>query len=160
MLEFNNHLKNRDSVKIAFPGATVSQINHYVHASLIEDNLTTLVICARTNKLTKKNQTADQTAQEIIEIAKSCHQDGVSNIFVSGITCRPKFKVKIAESNKLLKYNAVFLILHTLITLTFVNNICGKMIYILTERVHTFLANNYLAHFNRPALLPFDKIWD
>ena len=85
MLEFNNNLKNRDAVKRAFPGATESQINHYVHASLIEDNLTTLVICAGTNNLTKKNQTADQTAQEIIEIAKSCHQGGVRNIFVSGI---------------------------------------------------------------------------
>ena len=65
------------------------------HASLIEDNPSTLVICPGTNNLTKKNQTANQTAQKIIEIAKSCHQGGVNNIFVSGITCRPKFKVKV-----------------------------------------------------------------
>ena len=30
MLEFNNRLENRDAVKRAFPGATASQINHYV----------------------------------------------------------------------------------------------------------------------------------
>ena len=105
MLEFYPP-KNRDAVKRAFPGATASQINHSVHASLSEDNPTTLVICAGTNNLTKKNQTADQTSQEIIEIAQSCHQGGVSIFFVSGITCRPKFKVKIDEINKLLKYNA------------------------------------------------------
>ena len=102
-MEFNNHLKNRDAVRRAFPGTTASQMSMH---PLIEDNPTTLVICAGTNNLTKKNQTADQIAQEIIEIAKCCHQGGVRNIFVSGITCRPKFKVKIDEINKLLKYYA------------------------------------------------------
>ena len=79
---------------------------------------------------------------------------------MSGITCRPKFKVKIDEINNLLKTNA------GICNSTYIDNTNIRKQHLWTDDLHLnregtrVLANNYLAHLNRPALLPFDKIWD
>lgn len=89
MREFNHHVENGDVVKRVFAGATASQLNYYVHASLNEDKPDTIIIHAGTNNLTKKDQTVQETAKEIVEIAKTCKHAGVSNIFISSLICQP-----------------------------------------------------------------------
>ena len=77
-----------------------------------------------------------------------------------GITCRLKFKVKIDEINKPLKYYG------GLYNYTYIDNTNIRKQYLWKDDLHLnregthILANNYLAHLNKPALLQFDKIWD
>ena len=100
MIEFNK------CVKRAFGGATASQLNHFVQATLKEDRPDTMIINAGTNNFTKKRQSPEETAEEIIEIVKMCRYGGVKDIFVSSITCRPLYQTQINEVNKLLRYYA------------------------------------------------------
>ena len=41
-------------------------------------------------------------ANDIIEIVRMCHSKGVNDVFVSEITCRPKFINEINEVNSIL----------------------------------------------------------
>ena len=65
-----------------------------------------IVINIGTNNLTKKSQTENETVEEIMEIVKKCHNYGVNEIFISGLTCRPDYQTKVDTINKLLKLNA------------------------------------------------------
>ena len=56
MIKLNNRLENGNALKQAFLGATASQLNHYVQAASKEDKPDTIIICARTNNLTKKKK--------------------------------------------------------------------------------------------------------
>ena len=38
-----------------------------------------------------------------MEIVNKCHNYGVNEIFVSGLTCRPAYQVKVNKINKLLR---------------------------------------------------------
>ena len=53
MVKFNNELTNTMTLKRAFPGATTSQLNHFVKASLNDDRPEKIIICGGTNNLTK-----------------------------------------------------------------------------------------------------------
>ena len=105
MREFNHFVKNCEVVKRTFPGATASQLKYYVQAALNEDKPNTIIISAGTNNLTKKNQTVQDTAKEIVDIVKTCCEGGVKKIFVSSLICRPAYYYEINEINKLLKYH-------------------------------------------------------
>ena len=56
MVKFNNELTNTMTLKRAFPGATTSQLNHFVKASLNDDRPDKIIICGGTNNLTKKSK--------------------------------------------------------------------------------------------------------
>ena len=43
----------------------------------------------------KKDQTAEETSSEIINIVKTCKDKGVREVFVSSLTCRPNHQEKI-----------------------------------------------------------------
>ena len=80
MVKFNNEFSDVTALKRVFPGATVSQINHFVKASLAEDKPKTIIICAGTNNITKKQQSPEDTAKEITEIIQTCSRSGVQTI--------------------------------------------------------------------------------
>ena len=99
MREFNDLLKNGAAYKRAFSGATASQLNHYVKATLVEDKPDSIIICAGTNNLTKKQQTVQETTKEIISIAETCRHNGVNTIYISSLICRPSHQKEINDIN-------------------------------------------------------------
>ena len=103
MVKSNNELGNETALKRDFPGATASQINHFVKASHAEDKPEKIIICAGTNNLTKKIQSPQDTAKEIMEIVQTCHLSGVQTIYISSLICRPSYQKEINEINKLLR---------------------------------------------------------
>ena len=114
MKEFNRCLENGTAIKRCFPGAVASQLNYYVDEVLNEEKVDKIVINIGTNNLTKKTQSENETVMEILEIVKKCHNHGINEIFVSGLTCRPSYQAQVDTINKLLganacKYNYVFI---------------------------------------------------
>ena len=161
MIRFNKLIINGHCLKRAHGGATSSQLNYYVQAALYEDKPDTIIINAGTNNFSKKkNQTAEETCAEILKIVESCRNGGVLKIFVSSITCRPLYQEKIDSVNKLLKYYA------GIYRYEFIDNSGITKEHLKKDGVHLLhsgiciLANNFLAHINRPSLLPFNSIWD
>ena len=158
MNELNKLIVNGYAVKRAFGGATASELNYYIHATLNEDKPDTVIINAGTNNLTKKKQTAEEITSEVIEIVKTCKSKGVKNIFVSSITCRPLHTKKINEINEILKYHA------GIYAYEFIDNVCIGEEHLRKDGVHLnkqgicTLANNFLLHLNRA--IPFYNIWD
>ena len=80
MVKFNNEFSDITALKRVFPGATASKINHFVKASLAEDKPKTIIICAGTNNITKKQQSPEDTAKEVTEIVQTCSRSGVQTI--------------------------------------------------------------------------------
>ena len=94
MVKLNNALQNGNALKQVFPGATTSQLNHYIYASLSEDKPNMVIICAGTNNISKKKQCAQETAKEIINIAETCRRGGVKTVFISLLTCRQPYQMR------------------------------------------------------------------
>ena len=91
MIKLNSALQNGNALKRVFPGATASQLNHYIHASLSEDKPNTVIFCAGSNNISKKKQCAQETAKEIINIAETCRRGGVKTVYISSLTCRQSY---------------------------------------------------------------------
>ena len=102
MNEFNEWLDKGTAIKRCFPGATASQLNYYIEEVLNEDDIEKIIINIGTNNLSKKHQTEEEIVMEILEIVKKCHAYGVSEIYISGITLRPAYQIKVDQINKLL----------------------------------------------------------
>ena len=105
MIEFNKFMKQGAAIKRSFSGAIASQLNYYLKEVLKEEDLDRIVINIGTNNLTKKRQSEQEIANEIFQVVEKCHDHGINEIFVSGITCRPRYQNKIDNINKLLKDN-------------------------------------------------------
>ena len=108
MVKFQRVLKEMDlgtAIKMSFPGCTASQLRHYMEPTLNEENPDKTIICVGTNNLTKKNQTAMEIVDEIMEIVFNCRQNGVNEVYVSGIPCRPGYQNKIDDINRILEVN-------------------------------------------------------
>ena len=161
MNKFNALLEKNYAVKRAFGGATASQLNYYLQATLNEDKPDTIIICAGTNNLTKKRyQTVEETTGEIIKIVESCHRGGVRRILVSSVTCRPTHQNKVEKINELLQHYA------GIYKFQYIDNSCIHACHIKSDGVHLkkegiqFLATNYIANLNRSSLPSFESIWD
>ena len=161
MVKFNERIDNGYTVKRAYGGATTTRLKYYVKGDLLVDRPDTVIINAGTNNFTKTNQTVNQIANEILDIVKTCHEGQVKKICVSSITCRPKFQSKVDGVNKLLKLNAAYY------NYDFIDNSCIRESHLKSDELHLnkqgtiILANNFLAHLNRPYVtLPFASIWD
>ena len=84
MIEVNRVLKKGNAIKRFYPGPTASRMNFYVDATREEDHPGALIIMNGTNNITKKrNQSARELAQEIIEIAYKCRTRGVNKIYIA-----------------------------------------------------------------------------
>ena len=119
-----------------------------------------MIINGGTNNLTKKKyQTVEETAMEIINIAKTCKDGGVKRIYISSITCRPSHQEKIDKINELLQYYA------GIYRYEYIDNASIKEVHLKRDGVHLnyegtcLLANNFLSHLNN-FLFPFESIWD
>lgn len=160
MNNFNDRLKSGTAFKRAFGGATASQLKYYIQAALNEDHPDRVIINVGTNNLTKKDQTPLQIAEEIIEVAQTCREGGVNEIYVSGITCRPQFQAKINEINKLLEYYAGYK------NYVYIDNRCIGREHLRRDNLHLnkegirILTDNFLKHLNSISLLDFNNIWN
>ena len=108
MSRFNDELNFKGSaVKRFYPGYTASELNNKIDSHLIADKPDIVIVNVGTNNLTKSNQSDNDTLNEIVDIVKKCHQYGVNQVYVSGITCRPEYQVNIDAINHLIEMNAV-----------------------------------------------------
>ena len=71
-----------------------------------EENIDQIIINIGTNNLSKK-QPEEETVKEILEIVTKCHNYGINQIFVSGLTYRPRYSKQVNKINNLLRQNAV-----------------------------------------------------
>ena len=162
MREFSNLINHGTAVKRAFGGATASQLNYYVQEVLHENKPDTIIINAGTNNFSKKrNQTAEETTSEILDIVQTCREGGINRILVSSITCRPHFQTKINEVNELLQYYSG---IHNY---EYIDNSRIREKHLKSDGVHLnkegicILSNNFLAYLNSPSCyIPFEGIWD
>ena len=73
----------------------------------MEDDIPDIaIIHVGTNNITKKNQTEVEIFNEIMEVAKTCKNGGVNDIYISSLTCRPRYQEKLNSINRLLSQNA------------------------------------------------------
>ena len=158
MVEFSKHCKHKTTIKRSFPGATASQLKHYVKPTLIEDSPDIAIIHIGTNNLTKKkHQSEVDIFNEIMEVVTECHLGGVNEIYVSSLTCRPTHEIKINSVNKLLSQNAYTY------DYQYIENSNIKLHH-LRDGVHhnrngtKIIANNFLEYVNRSAV--YNSTWD
>ena len=162
MVEFNDKLINGSAVKRAYGGATTSRLKHYVKATLNIDTPDTIIIHAGTNNLTKTKQTVEEIASDIFDIVETCQQEGVRNIFISSITCRPQHQSKIDALNRLLREYAPYY------KYEYIDNAniqqgrhLRKDLTHLNREGIFLLVSNFLSHLNKPSIsLPFADIWE
>ena len=135
-------------------------VNHFVKASLNDDRPDKIIICGGTNNLTKKKQSPLEIANEIIEIVETCRSNGVKEIYVSSLICRPFYQKQINEVNKILKhYSGIYKFIY-------IDNYAIKEVHLWKDNIQLNtdgiykLANNYICHLNRPSLLPLENIWN
>ena len=91
--QLNNQLHCGKAFIKFFPGANVKQIEHYIIPHLIERSPDAVVIHAGTNDIRPRDpkqqiKSSMEIANNIINIAKACLEHGVTDVFISGITCR------------------------------------------------------------------------
>lgn len=86
-----------------------------------------------------------EVANTILKTVDLCHRNGVNNVYVSGITCRPEFQERIDKVNEYLKNGTKGM------SYTFIDNNNIKSSKHLFDEVHlnndglTILKNNFLA---------------
>ena len=148
MNQFNSHLRNATAIKKSFPGATTSQLKHYIIPTLEEEKPDTVVICIGTNNFTKTNKSVDEIAKEIITIINICHGAGVNEVYVSGIICRPLYQANVDELNRILKSYA------SIHNYKFIENSNINQNHLWKDKLHlnnlgiSILVNNYLDNLN------------
>ena len=166
MIKFNNAIVNGSAIKRSFGGATASMLNYYSHEIINEYKPDTVIIMAGTNNFSKKrHQSAQQIAEEIMQIVETFQRNGIKNILISSIPCRPRFQNKVDIVNDLLQHYA------GIYKYEYIDNGCINEKHLLNEgrkdNVHlnkegiNILSNNFITHLNKPsATLPFESIWD
>ena len=157
MVKFNELLDNGCAVKRAYGGKTASFLNHCAYASIMEDKPNTMIICAGTNNLTERKQSAEQIALEIMKIVKTCHDGGVNKVLVSSITCRPSHQTKIDEINELLQHYASIYDFQYIYNSYIQSRHLSGNVHLNNDGIN-MLANNFLAQLNRKSI-PFHSFW-
>ena len=83
MVEFSKHCKHNTTLKRAFPGATASQLKHFLKPTLIDNSPNIAIINVGTNNITKKRyQTEQEIFMEIMDVVIECQLGGVCEIYV------------------------------------------------------------------------------
>ena len=149
-----NMNKGKAFVK-SFPGATNKQLNHYVIPTLIEESPDIVVIHCGTNDINPRfkqpHLDAEKIANDMIEIGKTCRNNGVNEVFISSIVCRSveAEMLKVDEVNKMVRDLCIkegFAFID--------NSFIGKQ-FLWKDGIHllndgtTLLANNILNSLNR-----------
>ena len=152
MREFNKYVEHSTAIKRSFPGARTKQLMYYIEDIPNEENLHRIIINVGTNNLSDQNQTENEIMMEIIEIAKKCHQYGINEIFIAGLTIRPRYDKQINIINNLLKENA------TKFNYRFIDNTDIMEKHLWKDKLHLneqgtiILANNFLHFLNKRSI--------
>ena len=107
--EMSNHVTHGRTYVKPFPGATCTQMMHYIVPTLTEDRPDAMVIHVGTNDVTRRRGQVEKSSQDvakaIIDIGIECQKNGVNDIFISGITYRRGFHEmkKVHEINDLVR---------------------------------------------------------
>ena len=132
---FNKELTSSFAYRKYFPGASAAEIAEYVVSILKKDKLDAIVIQAGCNSLPNKEVGA--IADDIFEIVNLCHEHGVNDIFVSGITHRYFYANKVRELNEYLnQHSAAF-------EFNFINNDDILPADIINDGIHLNLMGLY-----------------
>ena len=90
--KLNSHVQNGKVFVKSFPGATVSQLEHYITPHLTERCPDIVGLHIGTNNIKPRYPAHEKTSLEIanhvINIARKCKEHGVKEVFISSITCR------------------------------------------------------------------------
>ena len=109
MKQFNHHVKNATVYRKVFPGGTVEEIEHYAIKILENKNIDAVILNVGSNNIINNYSTVKSDVDitsNIMRIVDMCYEAGVSDVFVSGITCLPINQTKVDNINELLKINA------------------------------------------------------
>ena len=114
MWEFNKYLEKGGAIKRSFSGATTKKLNYYIEEVLNEENIDRIIINIGANNITNQNQSEKEIFMEIMDLVIKCHNYGVNEVFVSGVTLNPNHQSQIRVLNGLLRentgmYNYVFI---------------------------------------------------
>ena len=149
MREFNKHLYDKHAVKVSYPGATASRATYYMKKPLEEENPDIVIINIGTNNLTKnRDQSEEETANQILHMVEECRNLGVNEIFVSGLTVRKGYFKKVKIINNILVQNA------KKFNFTFIDNSDIQGHHLHHDGLHLeydgtcILANNFIDHLN------------
>ena len=105
--EFNQYVENGYAIKRCYAGSSSSDILWHTIPSLIDHKPDSVIINIGTNNLTKKrHQREEEICIDIIKIVEKCYEYGVNEVYVAGLTCRPKFQKKVDKINEILRENA------------------------------------------------------
>ena len=147
MKEFSSFLQNGYAYRKAFSGATSDEICHYSLHTLKKDCPDSVIINAGSNDL--NNLGSDKISENIMRIVNTCHEHGVSNVYVSSITYRKGQEEKINALNNSLRFN------QTSFGFTYVDNSNITQDDIWKDDIHlnnqglTKIANNFISVINR-----------
>lgn len=105
--EFNEQIKNGNVRFKIFPGASVENLNYYVHPTLEQEKPDIVVIHVGINNLLSSHLNAasdNEIAEQILDIGKKCVRNGVEKVFISAlVTSRRVDSDRINSINKLLR---------------------------------------------------------
>ena len=131
-------------LKGAFQEQERKQLMYYIEEILNEENLHRIIINVGTNNLSYQNQIENEIMMEIIEIAKKCHQYGINEIFIAGLTIRPRYDKQININNLLTEYATKF-------NYRFIDNTDIMEKHLWKDKLHLneqgtiILANNFIS---------------
>ena len=159
MIKFGKLSRYPNNIKRAFPGITATHLKHLIKPIVLEDNPTTIIISAGTNDITKSSfKTGEEIFNGIMECVEECETNGVKNIYVSGLTCRPAYQEKVNIINNFIRENA------HLKNYTYIDNANIKARHLWKDKLHhniegtNILENNFLQAIH--TCLSYESIWD
>ena len=149
MREFNAHMNDGFAIKRSFPGARAAQLFYYIDEVLNLQNIDRIIINIGMNDITSQDQSEREILKEIIDLVLKCHNHGVNDIFVSGLTYNPHHQPQIKALNELLKNSAASF------NFTFIDNPDIEERHLWKDKLHLntqgtiSLARNFLHFLNR-----------
>ena len=116
---FNKELKTGRAYRKYFSGATPKEIAHYCILALEKDKPDVVVLNARTNSLL--NSDVNEISDEMFKLVRICRNNGVKEVYISGITYRYNHATKVNLNNFIESKEHIY-------NFTFINNdnIFGK----------------------------------
>ena len=131
-------------------GAAAKELkDFYIQPMLRKGGVDSVVLMVGTNNIpvhkkwvngkeVKTEQSVDDIAEEMLEVADECKRQGINDVFINGIVCRHGYKEKIRRVNNL------------------VEEMCKDRGYVFIS--NDFIGNNFIAdgrHFNRNGTIAY-----
>ena len=104
--EFNRYIHAGNARFKSFPGASISNLNHYISPTLVEEKPDIVIIHVGINNKLNENLNANDhdVVDGILEIGNKCVRNGVKKVLISSIVkCRRVDESRIININTMLK---------------------------------------------------------